>query len=613
MNSCQQSHALKKVGFVQIAISFTSDDALQSILKGSAESGWIPPPGSDLRHFFHISSENSLKPIESFDTDENYATFRLNVTNAWLSKKILASVPGKDGVKGHSVYLRYKFHDQDSVTSSLRHAFAKSKKKNDDVINIKLAHQRAYVCEPGSCLFWYLRESKFEIQLWLTTDKNVRKQSLDLDVLVGSAFIELSLLLIGGLRAPQHICDIYPLFKPGSDDIEDVSIQICLCLAPGNDVKSYENTESDCDEISDAVDQDEKKENKVKTRESSEYFSAVVAVERAMYLPHHPPVINALQDFDVSFYVTFPVKGNVKEEQTKHVDASPSPVWNDAKEVRLDRGIFDQKAGKIVFRIWQKHNLGPKSVAPNDHVIGFATVDLSVLLNGFHAVTGWYNVLDIFGRCRGEIKIGVTPTDPMQLMKINPTVYPWSSYRSVLHSVPLLTPVVSHLGSVYYPGVSNCTESVAMSFLNEQRPDSPRETHLQFYPTGLHKNLTDQISQLDQLKNKLKRKLLIEHDIPVMYPPTTEQPITVESPNAAQPIKMISSEILLTSQSSGSSENSTETSSSAVLKSLIPSGCSVKNNPQSSIYRQNILKSELVNRSISKTIDDKHRPVGLVV
>lgn len=47
-------------------------------------------------------------------------------------------------------------------------------------------------------------------------------------------------------------------------------------------------------------------------------------------------------------------------------------------------------------------------MSPNmqvDHVIGFATVDLTVLLAGMPNVQGWYNINDLSKKCNGQINV----------------------------------------------------------------------------------------------------------------------------------------------------------------------------------------------------------------
>lgn len=49
-----------------------------------------------------------------------------------------------------------------------------------------------------------------------------------------------------------------------------------------------------------------------------------------------------------------------------------------------------------------------------ERVIGFASVDLSPLLCGFHSVCGWYNITDFSGQCHGQLKVSITPLKGVQ-------------------------------------------------------------------------------------------------------------------------------------------------------------------------------------------------------
>lgn len=40
-----------------------------------------------------------------------------------------------------------------------------------------------------------------------------------------------------------------------------------------------------------------------------------------------------------------------------------------------------------------------------DIVIGFSAIDLSILMNGFPTVSGWFHIMDFTGKCNGQIKV----------------------------------------------------------------------------------------------------------------------------------------------------------------------------------------------------------------
>lgn len=41
----------------------------------------------------------------------------------------------------------------------------------------------------------------------------------------------------------------------------------------------------------------------------------------------------------------------------------------------------------------------------SDTVLGFAALDLTVLVAGMPTVSGWYNIVDFSNKCNGQIKV----------------------------------------------------------------------------------------------------------------------------------------------------------------------------------------------------------------
>lgn len=65
-----------------------------------------------------------------------------------------------------------------------------------------------------------------------------------------------------------------------------------------------------------------------------------------------------------------------------------------------------QNQKRLIFKVWRKAN-GP-SLQPNfdtDIVLGFAALDLTVLLSGLPNVQGWFNIVDFSSKCNGQIKV----------------------------------------------------------------------------------------------------------------------------------------------------------------------------------------------------------------
>ena len=474
------------VGAVEVAMSFSCRSDIDLILRAAKSVSWTPAVKSDLSRLLVPSSCGTLKPIEDPDSLENFFTTCLTVTNAWLPKKLI-TFPGSEEINKHAhIYLRYKFYDKDTVVSSICPVASASERKSfkqHDVFPVKLAHRKSFLFRATQPLVWYLREETLEIQVWLSYSRSsrTRKRPFESDKLLGTALIDLSSILIGGLHRQQHVSSLYPMFKAGSEDMGDAAIRVYLSVSPGDHTQSYnvetldDSTTSSTDHILDSskeLDQTLTCENeKSKKRGSNRNFSAIVSVERAMHLNSLP---SSQTETRSHCYVTYPVAGHGSKavEATKEVTRSSCPVWNDAKEVVLDRKILDKDCGNLLFRVWQRDEdegadqtlqSDKKSLPTSDKVIGFATVDISVLQAGFRAVNGWYNIFDIHGHCQGQIKLAITPTEPLygtsrsvsnspscskvQLDQVSPK-------KSILHSVPLLGPVETPSGSMYYPGVA---------------------------------------------------------------------------------------------------------------------------------------------------------------
>ena len=539
MSKCDKS---KAAGAIQVSLTFSSENALDSILEGARESNWCPDPGSHLEALFDLRC--GLKLIEKFNTNEEYATFRVSITNLWIPKKWLGLSNEAHEMKlnkNSCISLRYKFHDFDTYASSPFPAYGKSKKKEETLLNLKLAHQKAFLCKPTPCLFWYLKEEIFEIQVWHSKNRfrKTKKRSNGSDTLLGSLFIDLSPLLDGRMQTAQHIFSIFPLFKAEKDDLGDSSAQVCLHLIPGNDVKAYETDDSDQGESSllqhdlfrhDRDDNDddddddyfgkdygrETDDENAHKSDKGNCFSAIVSVERAMHLaPHHSAANKDRNNVGVNFYVSYPVDCDGKEEKTKMAVAAPSPVWNDAREIQLDRKLLKKNGGKILFQICQNGECAQKAAEAHKRVVGFATVDISALANGFRAVTGWYNVVDQFGKCQGEIKIGITPTDPSKLARC--TGGSWLPCHKMIHAMPLLCPVVGPMGTVYIPGISGFADSVVSTFLKEnelskqnERSKSCKEALNYTFDTlfDSHKNTLQQnMAELDVIRGNLQQQI----------------------------------------------------------------------------------------------------------
>lgn len=65
-----------------------------------------------------------------------------------------------------------------------------------------------------------------------------------------------------------------------------------------------------------------------------------------------------------------------------------------------------QNDKRLILKIWHLIDSGATVVnLKKDTVIGFAAIDLSVLMAGFPTISGWFHIIDFSGKCNGQIKV----------------------------------------------------------------------------------------------------------------------------------------------------------------------------------------------------------------
>nr|CAB3226785.1 C2 domain-containing protein 3 [Phallusia mammillata] len=458
-----QRKSIVTVGGLEISLTFPCQQDLELILRAARSLAWKPSSASDLSRLLLPDCNGLLKAIDEVVTKEDYVTVSMTVTNAWLPKSSLTR-GGNEIERSAHVYIRYKFFDKDSTTSSVCPVIGGSRSDRDPQ-TVKIAHRCSFPCRSNHPLVWYLREELLQIQVWLTHSRSARaeKRPLDSDKLLGVASIDMSSMLVGGLHRQQHISGLYSLYKPGIDDMGEACLRVYASINPG-----YHKDDTTEDESSvlpstslTSSDEDDGVEvlshvNKVPSHhEVGTAFKAVVHVERAMHLPPPSPHFGT----NPGCYVSYAVDGSDTESTTivsKVTDHSSSPVWEDTQDVNLDRKLLQPGGGDLIFRVWiraDQTDSDQKPLSANDRMMGFASVDLSTLSAGFNAVNGWYNIIDLHGNCQGQLKVAVTPSDPI-CKPANSPPRRIGPVKGLLHSVPLITPVQTPSGSMYIPCVS---------------------------------------------------------------------------------------------------------------------------------------------------------------
>ena len=149
---------------------------------------------------------------------------------------------------------------------------------------------------------------------------------------------------------------------------------------------------------------------------SPSYFSALVEIEQGQGLAgvsngrggKAPP----------STYLTFASR-NPSTVATGIVRGSSNPRWSFRRKLDIARDVLTDPRRHFILKLWH-HRADDKVVdLERDHVLGFVAVDLTPLcLSGFPLITGWYNVMDFVGRCRGHVKVTITPSDDLSSIPV---------------------------------------------------------------------------------------------------------------------------------------------------------------------------------------------------
>ncbi|VEN47129.1 unnamed protein product [Callosobruchus maculatus] len=148
-------------------------------------------------------------------------------------------------------------------------------------------------------------------------------------------------------------------------------------------------------------------------------FNATVKILSANHLPGRKkckPKNRSPKSEDIlpSCYVTFETLIDSELYTTAVVSKSTSPVWNYTRDVTLSADLLTNGQKRLIFKVWRKSTNAV--TCPNmqtDVVLGFAAVDLSVLLSGFPVIQGWYHIMDFCGKCNGQINIHITPLEDL--------------------------------------------------------------------------------------------------------------------------------------------------------------------------------------------------------
>ncbi|KAI4462552.1 hypothetical protein MML48_4g00021848 [Holotrichia oblita] len=213
-------------------------------------------------------------------------------------------------------------------------------------------------------------------------------------------------------------------------------------------------------------------------------FKAHIVVENALHLPSRKKckarIVQGKPRFEEllpSPFVSFETSSGLKV--TDVVQENKNPEWDYNCEVELPADLLTNNQKRLIFKIWKKL-LNAPPFEPNlesDTILGFAALDLTVLLAGMPTVSGWFNIVDFSNKCNGQIKISVTPLENLNRFKT--------------HNFPFLQPQSNPSASL---GINKVPQKIAV-----EKVDEPGEL--------LSRALKRKFTELDEITQRLKLRL----------------------------------------------------------------------------------------------------------
>ncbi|KAF7988163.1 hypothetical protein HCN44_007657 [Aphidius gifuensis] len=277
---------------------------------------------------------------------------------------------------------------------------------------------------------------------------------------------------------------IEPSNQPNSNDVSTIMSQV---NGPIDEIKNNELSVIDENDGNQGINDFEIVENGL--------FRAVVEIDCALHLPQ---VELMGKSVDPCTYVAFKdiksCSDDMKIIETQNLftniclfDCNPKYNWQSHVKLSNDLLISDEK--KLVLKVCRL--VDDKIDIDKDIVIGFATIDLSVLTSGFLMVSGWFHIIDFNGKCNGQIKISVRPLDNISTLK-----------KNEINSIPACQ---SNLSSVNY------------NFTDKNYEKSTKENSEPVLNIGLglgeasmsflSLSLNQKLSELDEIKKRLQSRL----------------------------------------------------------------------------------------------------------
>ncbi|KAM9358901.1 C2 domain-containing protein 3 [Symphorus nematophorus] len=421
--SSQHQHIL--VGGLEISVSFAHHSDRERVIKAAQLVGW------------EIAQNEVEDDDDTWGDRIRNMSLTFSMPRVWIPIHCLL-LPGQSELQRSTYcYFRYKFYDQEAFCSQMKHPTVEEG-GDEGQATVTFQGSRTVVLRSSQPLMWYLREERLEVQVWVAFKKDKTQRPRDTDRLVGSAFVDLSLLAKMS-KQKLTLSGVYPLFRRSAADLQGAALRVHITLTAGlvpEEVSAGADHQVDSDSQQELFSEEveaadgapslpstpKMSQSKHKSKSSrttpditsmqhtemslDESFPVTVAVDRAMHLNLKGCPLAERSEASPCCCVSYVTADSAEPASTAVIANTDCPVWDHQHECRLSNQLLVDPQQSLVFKVWHKGEI--------ERVIGFASVDLSPLLCGFQSVCGWYNITDFSGQCHGQLKVSITPLRGIQ-------------------------------------------------------------------------------------------------------------------------------------------------------------------------------------------------------
>ncbi|CAF0752136.1 unnamed protein product [Didymodactylos carnosus] len=474
------------VGGLELFVRFAQQDDRRRVIDFAKTVGWLADNYMDEEHFLDDQKDLGCLLTVSIDRIQ----FPIH----------LATRPGKDRIDERiSVFVQYRLYDKMPIITKRKKPIID---KHYVSCELKFNKEHLFLC--SSPFIWYLREEKFEIQIWTSENDHYEQAQSSTDKLIGSIYIDLN-SLCDRKRKTHRLSAILPMFKNGTKDLAGSYVQTHITIDKSkdfNELRSYSASSSNDTEIDSYLenrhlhlilpDNNQLPMNRALHTITNNVFSVIINIEQAAHLPN---VYSKTENEDVlpNPYVTYGTANSGHLYKTNVLNKTCKPMWNYQQQVKLSiEHLFNEKKN-FILKVWHKINADIESIPEKsgDKVLGFVSIDLSPLLSGMQHISGWYNIIDMIGNVQGQLKITVIPQeDLLGLKRYKYTNYNYFNNRQKLDS-----------------SRSTATSATTTTGLNFMADLSARSGHICSSNSSTIQNNDDETNKQSLLMTNLRRQL----------------------------------------------------------------------------------------------------------